>query len=253
MILGNMDDSDKGQHFLKDKKVLERELEISSINKDDKIIEIGAGTGVLTEELTRKAKEVLAFEIDEKFFEDLKSIGEKYENLTIVFDNALFYSWHGYNKIVSNIPYYLSEEVVNKAIMECVNEMVLIVGEKFKDLLFSNEKVGLVSRKFYSIKEIMKVSRESFEPQPRVNSFLIKFEKRRKISKLDNIILDIAFGNGKVKNSIMRALLKLKKTKRESRAIIKKMGLEENALEKPAKMITPALILKIEKEIERFK
>jgi len=247
-----MDDFDKGQHFLKDKKVLEKELEVSAINKKDKIIEIGAGTGVLTEELIKRAKEVLTFEIDEKFFEDLKKIGEKYDNLTIIFDNALFYSWHGYNKIVSNIPYYLSEEVVNKAIVDNIGEIVLIVGEKFKDLLFSQEKVGLVARKFYSIKEIMNVPKGSFEPPPKVNSFLIKFDKKKKISKLDSIILDIVLGNGKVKNSIMRALLKLKKTKRESREIIKKMGLDESALEKPAKKITAALILRIEKELDRF-
>jgi len=247
-----MDNFDKGQHFLKDDKVLEKEIEISAINKDDKIIEIGAGIGVLTEELIKGAKEVLAFEIDEKFFEDLKKIGEKYENLTIIFDNALFYSWHGYNKIVSNIPYYLSEEVVNKAIIDDIGEIVLIVGEKFKNLLFSNEKAGLIARKFYSIKEIMKVSKESFEPEPRVNSFLIKFDKKVKISKLDGIILDIVFGNGKVKNAIMRALLKLKKTKRESKEIIKKIGLDKSALEKPAKMITAALILRIEKELKKL-
>ena len=73
-----------------------------------------------------------------------------------------------------------------------------------------------------------------------------------KISKLDGIILDIVFGNGKVKNAIMRALLKLKKTKRESKEIIKKIGLDKSALEKPAKMITAALILRIEKELKKL-
>ncbi len=246
-------DFDKGQHILIDEEVIENEVNEAEIKKNEKVIEIGAGTGILTRRLADVAGEVLAFEIDKKFRKDLEVLSEDYKNIRLIFDNALNYNWKGYDKIVSNIPYHLSEEVVNKAIKDDINELILIVGERFKELLFSNEKVGLIARKFYFIGEIMSVSKESFEPAPGVNSFLIKMEKKKEISKIDSAMLNIALGKGKVKNAIIRALFKLGKTKRESKEIISKMNLNENVLEKPAKMITTALIIRIEKEIEKLK
>ncbi len=248
----NTFDFDKGQHILIDRHVLEKEIEAANLNKKDKVIEIGAGTGNLTEELCKKAGKVLAFEIDEKFKDELVKLGEKYGNLIIVFDNALNYKWKGYNKIVSNIPYYLSEEIITRAIAENIKELVLIIGENFGELLFSDSKIGLVTRKVYSIEEIMKVSKESFEPIPRVDSALIRMEKKGKINRLDKTILDIVFAKGKLKNAIVRALLNLGKTKRQSKDIINKMNLDETVLEKPAKMITDRLLLRIESEFGKI-
>src|SRR3989344_2026105 len=93
---------EKEQHILIDNKILEKEIEISDITKKDNIIEIGAGPGNLTIELAKKANKVLAFEIDEKFKENLDNLKI---NIEIIYGNALNYSWKGYNKIVSNIPY----------------------------------------------------------------------------------------------------------------------------------------------------
>ncbi len=243
-------DLNKGQHILIDKNVLDKEIEESDLNKDDMVIEIGAGTGLLTKKLCKKAKEVLTFEIDKIFIEDLNNLSEKYKNIKIIFGDALKYDWRGYNKIVSNIPYYLSEEVVKKAIIADIKEIVLIIGERFKELLFSNEKIGLIARKFYSIEEIIKVPKESFEPMPRVNSFLIRLKKKDNIAKTDIIMLNISFGKGKVKNSIIRALFRIGKTKREARGLIEKINIDKKILEKPVKMITGKLLLRMEKGLK---
>lgn len=248
----NTFDFDKGQHILIDRHVLEKEIEAAGLNKKDKVIEIGAGTGNLTEELCKKAGKVLAFEIDEKFRDKLIELGEKHENLIVIFDNALNYKWKDYNKTVSNIPYYLSEEIVSKAIAENIKELVLIIGDNFRELLFSDSKIGLIARKFYSIEEIMKVSKESFKPIPRVDSALIRMKKKGRINRLDKTILDIVFAKGKLKNALVRALLKLGKTKRQSKDIVNKINLDDIVLEKPAKMITDKLLLRIESEFGKI-
>ncbi|MDO8509397.1 MAG: rRNA adenine N-6-methyltransferase family protein [Nanoarchaeota archaeon] len=246
-----MNNLDLGQHFLVDEEVLEKEIDSADITKKDKVIEIGAGRGNLTEKLADNAKEVLAFEIDKRFFKYLNKLGKKYDNLKVIFDNALLHSWKGYSKIVSNIPYHLSEEVINKAIISDIKEITLIVGKNFKELLFSDEKVGIIARKFYDIEEIMDVPKTSFEPLPSVNSSLIKFIKRDKIGELDKLIINISLGGGKIKNSIIRALLTAGKTKRKARELIIEMDLDENILDKPAKMITSKLLLRIESELEK--
>ncbi|PJC44520.1 16S rRNA methyltransferase, partial [Candidatus Pacearchaeota archaeon CG_4_9_14_0_2_um_filter_39_13] len=134
-------DFDKGQHMLADVRIINREIEVAGLKKDDKVLEIGAGQGALTEALAGKCN-VVAFEQDSRFKERLSAIEKRNDNLKIIYGDALSYSWMGYDKIVSNIPYLLSESILIKAVKSEVPEMVLIVGEKFKEKLFSDSKIG---------------------------------------------------------------------------------------------------------------
>ena len=68
-----------GQHFLVDKHILEKEISVAELSKDDKVIEVGAGRGFLTEELVKKSKEVLAFEIDEELSDFLDALEKKHD------------------------------------------------------------------------------------------------------------------------------------------------------------------------------
>ena len=60
-----------GQNFLIDKSVAEREVDYANVTKNDIVLEIGPGKGVLTNILADKAKEVIAIEIDKKLFDYL--------------------------------------------------------------------------------------------------------------------------------------------------------------------------------------
>lgn len=241
-------DPDKGQHFLIDEEVLGIEVKEANLVKKDRVIEIGAGKGILTQELADKAGEVLAFEIDGRFEEELREI----KKVKFVMGNALSYDWRGYNKIVSNISYSLSEPVVMKAIWDGIDEMILIVGENFKELLFSKEsKIGAVANLNYNIKPIVKVNKEAFEPAPRVDSWLVKF-KAKKCTKIEEFLKRVIFRNGKIKNSLLYSFVEEGKTKKEAREIIAEMGIDEDVLEKPTAKITARFILKLEEELVKF-
>src|SRR3989338_6032410 len=129
-------DSSKEQHLLIGKPALELfDKEISKIVKpEDKIIEIGSGTGIVTERLVNKAKKLLCFEIDKKFEKELSRFKE-FSNIKIIYGNALDYDWGGYDKIIASIPYSLSGPVIEKAIRDNINSLLLIVGERFKSKL----------------------------------------------------------------------------------------------------------------------
>jgi 16S rRNA (adenine1518-N6/adenine1519-N6)-dimethyltransferase len=99
-----------GQHFLINKKIIKKEIEESNISKRDSVIEIGAGEGILTEEIAKRAKEIIVFEVDKRYSKKLDLLVKKYKNLKIIYDDAFNYSWKGCNKIVSNIPYFISEK-----------------------------------------------------------------------------------------------------------------------------------------------
>jgi len=232
-----------GQHFLIDEKVLKKEIEISNISANDKIIEIGAGKGELTSLLAENSKFVLAFEVDLSLKKYLDNF--KHKNLRIVYDDAMKYDWRTYNKIVSNIPYFLSGDLMLKAIKDDIKDITLIVGEIFKEKLINQDgKIGFIANLFYDITPIMEVDKKSFSPVPRVNSWLVTFHKKQ-LNKSEKFLIDIINRKGKIKNSIMYALVNLGKTKKQSKEIIDSMHLSLQVLEKPTSKLTKELLIKI--------
>ena len=245
-------EAQKGQHLLKDKTVLSKEVGEAMLSKNDKVIEIGAGTGILTERLAQKSGEVLAFELDEVFKEGLEKIKERHDNLKIVYGNALDYSWRGYNKIVANIPYNLSESVIQKAIREKTETLVLIVSSQFKDTLLSDEKLGITANLFFDIELITPVSRKAFFPSPKIESFMIRLKRRNPAGKIEDILRGILLKEGKIKNALMYSLVKEGKTKNQAREIIEKMGIPSEILNKSIKKATGKFILKLKEDLEKI-
>ncbi len=241
-------DLEKDQHFLIDKKILELEVKEANLNEKDKVIEIGAGEGNLTEELVKFCNNVLAFEKDERFKEKL----DKIKGAKIIIGNALDYDWREYNKIVSNIPYSLSEPVIMKAMWDRIEELVLIVGENFKEILCSEKsKIGVISNIVFDVSPIKKISKDCFNPKPRVNSWLIKLSLKKE-DKTTGILKRIIFRNGKIKNSIIYSLVENGFTKKEAKEALEKMNFEKHVLEKPVAKMTGNFILRLRERLESF-
>ena len=239
---------EKDQHFLVDKKILQLEIEKANLNQDDKVLEIGAGSGTLTQEIVKKTNNVLAFEIDGTFEKELKKI----KGAKIIIGNALEYDWRGYNKIVSNIPYSLSEPVIMKSIWDGIGELTLIVGENFKNILCSQEtKIGILANLVYEISPIVKVDKKSFSPVPRVNSWLVKLSSK-KGDKITDILKQIIFRNGKIKNSIVYSLIGEGLTKKQAKKAVEEMKIEKLVLEKPTSKMTGKFILILKKKLEEL-
>ncbi len=242
-----------GQHFLINKKIIKKEIEESNISKRDSVIEIGAGEGILTEEIAKRAKEIIVFEVDKRYSKKLDLLVKKYKNLKIIYDDAFNYSWKGCNKIVSNIPYFISEKLIKNAIKEDIPEMVLIIGNKFKQKLEKkNSFSGFIGNLFYEINFILKVEKDSFEPPPKVDSWIVKFVKKEKFSEVEEIIFSILKKHGKIKNAIKYSFVEKGKTKRESKELIKKLKIYENILEKPTSRITFGFLVRLEKELKNL-
>ena len=127
--------------------------------------------------------------------------------------------------------------------------MILIVGSAFKDKLFKKEKSGLITCKFYTIEPVFFIEGSSFEPKLLDNPWVIRFVKKKNISKLDQIILQIALSKGKIKNGILKALINNEITKRQARSIISELNLPSQILEKPAVKITSKLFIILEKKL----
>ncbi|KUK15903.1 MAG: Ribosomal RNA small subunit methyltransferase A [Petrotoga mobilis] len=112
-----------GQNFLSNSNVAHEIVRKSEIDENDVIIEIGTGNGILTEEISKKAKKVITFEIDERFKPLLEERFEGSKNVEIHFEDFLntdLSKFKGISKLkyIANIPYYISSKILEKIFIE---------------------------------------------------------------------------------------------------------------------------------------
>ena len=175
-----------GQNFLINKNVALREVSYGNITKDDVVLEIGPGKGIITKLLASKAKEVIAIEIDKSI---VKNLSENLpNNVTLIHEDALkvdFNNLSNFNKIVSNLPFQISSPITFKFLEYNFDLAILIYQEEFAKRMIakygSKDYSRLTVGVYYKAKcEILeKVPKTCFEPQPKVDSSIIKLVKRK--------------------------------------------------------------------------
>ncbi len=156
------------------------------------VLEIGPGIGVLTKELSRTAKKVVAIELDERLKEILPETLKNCDNVEVIFGDAMKLDL---NKIINekfsdcrevcvcaNLPYYITSPIVMMLLESRlpISNITVMVQKEAAERLCA--KVGsrdagavTVAVSYYSDAEILfSVSRESFMPPPNVDSAVIK-------------------------------------------------------------------------------
>jgi 16S rRNA (adenine1518-N6/adenine1519-N6)-dimethyltransferase len=154
------------QHFLKNESLAEKIVSYLNIEKKDSILEIGPGKGILTKHLPEHSTIV---ELDNSLYKDLK---EKFPNLKVINKNILKIRLD-YDKIIGNIPYSISERLINKLIKVNFKLCILTVSENF----LNKGLLSLITPYFFEIKTLETIKKENFEPVPKVNSKVISIKK----------------------------------------------------------------------------
>lgn len=179
---------DLGQHFLVDEEALAAIVEAADIKKDDRVVEVGPGMGVLTRELCKKAKEVVAIEFDKAMIAIVKTSCIKHANLRVENADILKFDTSGLGqyKLVANLPYYITSAVI-RLFLEADNkpeDMVLLVQREVAERICakpSRMSILAVSVQFYGNPKIIDVvPRTAFFPAPKVDSAIIKIKVYRK-------------------------------------------------------------------------
>ena len=86
-----------GQHFLIDGAALDKIIETADLKPSDIVLEIGPGTGILTKELAKKVKQVIAVEKDAKMVEILKETSKSFNNIEIIRNDVLKFEIYDQN------------------------------------------------------------------------------------------------------------------------------------------------------------
>ncbi|MBU2595646.1 ribosomal RNA small subunit methyltransferase A [Patescibacteria group bacterium] len=187
-----------GQHFLIDKDVLDEIVGISKIKKEEEVLEIGPGHGILTKALLKKGARVTAIEIDGNLVEKLKKeLGED-KNLKIIHGDILKLKISKL-KIVANLPYQITSPVIRKFLQNKELRpklMVLMVQKEVAQRITAkpgDSRRGFLSVivQYYSKPKIMRiVPRESFYPIPKIESAIIKIISRSHCERSEAISRD---------------------------------------------------------------
>lgn len=185
-----------GQNFLINPSVCPRMAEMGGAQYEWGVLEIGPGIGVLTAELAKRAKRVVAVELDDRLLPVLAETLAEYSNVEIVHGDVMKLDL---NQIISekfsdcagvtvcaNLPYYITSPVIMNLLeshlpVRAVTVMVQKeAAERICAAVGSRESGALtVAANYYSQPEILfKVSRGSFMPPPNVDSAVIRMTVR---------------------------------------------------------------------------
>ncbi len=221
------------QHFLQNEIILKKIIISAELNSTDVVLEIGPGKGVLTTELSKRVKRVIAIELDK----NLKLYLDKLpQSVKVVYGNALkLLASFKFNKIISNIPYSISEPLFKKLLKIKFDLAVFLIGKKFYSLHFKNSKWAIINPLFFEIRKIIDVPKEAFIPKPRVSSVLISLKPRtRSLSKIEKITKEFVLQDDKkVKNALIFSLKRIENlTKKQAKKKISGLKVPVKTLEK---------------------
>jgi len=181
-----------GQNFLNDGNILENIANTLPISKKDLVIEIGPGKGALTKYLIGKKCQLLCYEIDletRTYLQELESskCQIKYTDFLLVDLKKDLKNFKYENLfVVANIPYYITNPIINKLINEDINisAMCLMVQKEVANRFLAtpgHKEYGSLTvylNYYYEIAKVMDVKNIYFKPIPKVDSSVVVFKTR---------------------------------------------------------------------------
>jgi 16S rRNA (adenine1518-N6/adenine1519-N6)-dimethyltransferase len=171
-----------GQNFLLDDAVISRQVGFAELSSEDTVLEIGPGLGNLTEEILRSGAKVVAVEQDPEFCRFLsKRFGDR---IKLVQADAVKAFLPRFDKVVSNLPYQISSPITFKLLGIGFEVAVLMLQREFADRMvarpgtrdYGRLSVGVYYRADCEI--MFNVSRDSFWPQPKVDSCVVRLHPK---------------------------------------------------------------------------
>ncbi|HIX02293.1 MAG TPA: 16S rRNA (adenine(1518)-N(6)/adenine(1519)-N(6))-dimethyltransferase RsmA [Candidatus Ligilactobacillus excrementigallinarum] len=190
-----------GQNFLTDINVLHKIVDAAEITLEDDVIEVGPGIGALTEQLAKRAHQVMALEIDERLIPVLDETLAPYSNVTVLQQDVLkadlqkliaenFDGQH-HLKLVANLPYYITTPIIMHLLESPVqlDAIVVMMQKEVAQRLTAQPKTKdygslSIAVQYYTDAEIaFIVPKTVFVPQPKIDSAVVKLTSKKPIKQ----------------------------------------------------------------------
>lgn len=185
-----------GQNFLHDPNMLDKIVSIAELTPNDLVLEVGPGTGLLTERIAKVAKQLTSIEVDERLQPLLEKIVAQHPNLTIRYQDILtldinkLYENQPY-VVVANLPYYITSAIIRHFLESDhrPHRLVLTMQMEVAERLIAmpdDMSILSVSIQFFGHPQIAARLKPSvFWPRPEVDSAVVR------IDTYDNPTVDV--------------------------------------------------------------
>jgi 16S rRNA (adenine1518-N6/adenine1519-N6)-dimethyltransferase len=180
----------RGQNFLMDQNLLEKVVDVTGIGPEDKVVEIGAGTGNLTEALARRAGLVVAIEPDRGLCEILRESVKYLQNVEVLPEDGLkldyrafLRKWGHPYRIVANLPFSISTPILFHLIRqrEAFHSLHLTFQREValriiaKPATRDYSALSVIAQVFMNPRIVLHIPRTCFFPRPKVDAALVQF------------------------------------------------------------------------------
>ena len=183
-----------GQNFLLDKNIIDKIINASKINSSDEVLEIGPGTGNLTKFIvSKKPKKIYLIEKDENLANDLER--QYLDRVNIIKKDILKIPYKFYSEkkflILGNLPYNISTQILSDWCLNDklnVSKMILMFQKEVAERILADvnskeySRITILSKWKFDITKVADVKANSFFPKPKVQSTVLKFIPKKKIS-----------------------------------------------------------------------
>lgn len=189
-----------GQNFITDKNLLDKIVELSGVDENDVVVEIGTGAGTLTRAIAEKAKKVYSFEVDRALKPVLDETLSGVDNVEVIFkdvlkmkDKELIEIVGEKFKVVANIPYYITTALVMRFLEEDVHPsaITVMVQKEVADRFVAKpatEDYGAITMAislYGDAKIVGQVDKSMFYPVPKVDSSIVRIDVYDKYAGVD--------------------------------------------------------------------
>lgn len=220
--------------MLVDRRVLAKIVDAAKIGRGETVLEAGTGRGILTAELCKLARRVVSYEVDKKLFNQTKA-NLQYQNLELV--NADLFKTAGldFDVFASNLPYSRSRDAFEWLATQKFKRGIVMVQQEFADKLAAEpgsgnyRAISALAAHCFSIEKLFTVGRQSFEPQPKVESVVIR----------------IALINTVAKRTVENLNLLFSKRNKKASTVAAKAGVKVDFGDKRVDQLVPADLAKI--------
>ena len=190
-----------GQNFLIDDSVPRDIVAGAEVDSEDLVIEIGPGVGTLTAQLLKKAKKVVAIELDNDLIPILEQELGDNPNFTLIHNDALKVDFNEVIgdekrvKLVANLPYYVTTPIIVKLLKDGYNfkSLTIMIQKEVAERMNAepgNKDYGALSllvQYYCNTSIVRKVPPACFIPRPKVDSIVIRLDKLSEAKvKVDN-------------------------------------------------------------------
>ena len=189
-----------GQNFLIDKNIIKSIVNVGDVKKNNVILEVGPGTGNLTEYILKKnPKKLFVIEKDSNL---VNLLNEKFsDKINILNEDILKFDLNNISKekiiIFGNLPYNISTKILTQWIttpekFKCYKKLILMFQKEVADRILAKTnsrnygRLSIISNWRLNIKKEFNISPQCFFPKPKIDSTLLSFVPKKEFYYIKN-------------------------------------------------------------------